>query len=241
MVEVVFTRPTTRGPEEFARLRAFPGHPIQPVFGNVGFVLDFAPYSAQYGRPVSATEDPVAWARALPQAYVQQAQVDAAIVVDTDLAQAWGQTQPARPAQAVDGAGEQLRKSPVFWWLLGSSVAMVFGGFGPWATALGFVDVSGTRGDGWFVILGGFVGCGLCAHLAFRERNSVANWQYVVLLVVAAIALLVAVVDLADISDRSEFVQPGWGLWFSLLASLSAIVAAITAMVTKPARPPRTA
>ena len=31
---------------------------------------------------------------------------------------------------------------------------MIIGGFGPWATALGFVSVSGTHGDGWIVSLG---------------------------------------------------------------------------------------
>ena len=107
-----------------------------------------------------------------------------------------------------------------------------------WATALGAFDVSGTSGDGWFLIVGGLAAGGLCVQLTVAERNPVAVWQYIVILVIAAIAALVAVVDAADIADRSGFVQPGWGLWLSMLAAFSAGAAAITALVAKPAKAP---
>jgi hypothetical protein len=239
MVEVAFTRPSAYGPQEFARLRAMPGQHIVPVFGDISFVVGFAPYSPQYGRTIAATEDPVAWARALPAAYVQQPNADATIVVDGPWPPAQAAPmQPAWPAQQPYEPGRQLRGHAVFWWLAISCGLMVIGGFAPWATALGALDVSGTVGDGWFLILGGLAGGGLCLQLALGERNPRAVWQYIVILIVAVIGFLVAVVDAADISSGGAFVQPGWGLWLSLLAAFSAGVAAITAMAVKPARAP---
>jgi hypothetical protein len=245
MVEVVFTRPTPQGPQQFARLRAVPGQHVIPVYGDIGFVIGFAPYSPQYGRTIAATEDPVAWARALPAAYAGQPGADAMIVADgpwpgQPAQPAWPPqpAQPAWPGQQHYEPGRQLRTNFIYWWLVVSCGLMVIGGFAPWATALGVVDVSGTVGDGWFLILGGLASAGLCVHLTLGERNPVAIWQYIVILVIAAIAALVAIVDAADIADRGAFVQPGWGLWLSILAAFSAGAAAITALVTKPGRAP---
>jgi hypothetical protein len=114
----------------------------------------------------------------------------------------------------------------------------VIGGFAPWATALGVVDVSGTNGDGWFLILGGLAGGGLCLQLALSERNPLANWQYIVIIVVAALGLVVALYDAVELSGKGGFVRPGWGLWLSMLAATSAGAAAITALAAKPAKPP---
>jgi hypothetical protein len=248
MVEVAFTRPTPQGPQEFARLRAVPGQHVIPVYGDIGFVIGFAPWSPQYGRTIAATEDPVAWARALPAAYAQQPGAHARIVADgpwpgqpgQPAQPAWPQqpAQPAWPAQQQYEPGRQLRTNFIYWWLVASCGLMVIGGFGPWATALGVVDISGASGDGWFLILGGLAAGGLCLQLTLGERNPGAVWQYIVILVIAGIAFLVAVVDAADIADRGAFVEPGWGLWLSMLAAVSAAAAAITALVTKPAKAP---
>lgn len=38
------------------------------------------------------------------------------------------------------------------YWALASAALMIIAGFGPWATVLVF-SVSGTSGDGWFVVV----------------------------------------------------------------------------------------
>jgi hypothetical protein len=53
-----------------------------------------------------------------------------------------------RPPEVVNRLASQ--PSP-FWFGLLACVLMVVGGVGTWATALGIVSVSGTRGDGWIV------------------------------------------------------------------------------------------
>jgi hypothetical protein len=124
----------------------------------------------------------------------------------------------------------------IFWWTAVSAVLMVVGGFGPWATALGVATVSGTHGDGWFLIIGGV----LAFALLFRQAAKPARWPMIVAALLGALGALVALVDLSDINsfgDTTIFgdvVDPAWGLYLSLIASASLIVAAIATLVRRP-------
>jgi hypothetical protein len=113
------------------------------------------------------------------------------------------------------------------------------GGFGPWATVLGF-SVAGTNGDGWFLIGGGVLAGGLLLW-----RGPAQRWPLVVAMLVAAIGALVAILDISNVSGIAEgsfledAVSPGWGLYVSLLASLSLGAAAGTTLVLRQRAPQR--
>src|SRR5215208_6190574 len=66
----------------------------------------------------------------------------------------WGEI---RPETALSrGSAQALEGQSQGWWAaVVAAAAMIIGGFGPWATALGFVSVNGTHGDGWLVIAAG--------------------------------------------------------------------------------------
>jgi len=125
-----------------------------------------------------------------------------------------------------------------FWWLLGSAALMIVGGFGPWATAFGGLSVSGTNGDGGFLIVGGVLAVALTIRHA--TRNGDAWWPMIVATVIGVICVIVAIVDLASISSITEdnellgdVLDPGWGLWMSVVAAGSLALASLTALVTR--------
>jgi uncharacterized membrane protein YeaQ/YmgE (transglycosylase-associated protein family) len=132
-----------------------------------------------------------------------------------------------------------MRSRPgIFWWTAVSALLMIVGGFGPWAS-VGAVTIKGTDGgDGWFLIVPGL----LAGFLLFRQVTKPdARWPMILTAVLGAIGALVAVVDLSDINDLAsetaffgDLVDTGWGLYLSLVASLSLIAAAIATLVRRP-------
>lgn len=125
----------------------------------------------------------------------------------------------------------------LYWWALASAGLMVVGGIAPWANAFDIITISGTDGDGWFLIVGGLLAGGLL--LVRMVNESPKTWFVVVALVLALLCVLVAIVDLADISGLADdggeglsgAVSAEWGLYLSLLASLSLSAAAIAMLV----------
>jgi hypothetical protein len=109
---------------------------------------------------------------------------------------------------------------------------MVVGGFGPWVTVLGF-SVSGTEGDGWFVIVAGAVAAGLL----FWHDAVPALWRLVLAAIAGVVGFGVAVYDwsqVESIASESEeqleglfqlAVSPGWGLILAAIASASLVAA----------------
>src|SRR5437763_16921672 len=59
---------------------------------------------------------------------------------------------PAARSEALALADRFLAQPKAFWLAGLAAVRMIVGGFAPWATALGFVSIAGTRSDGWWVI-----------------------------------------------------------------------------------------
>src|SRR4051794_21781656 len=111
-------------------------------------------------------------------------------------------------------------RQPAFWWGFLSFSLMVVGGFAPWATIFGFADVSGTRGDGWFVILGGVLGAVLLVTHANRYPSK--RWLPILGALVGSVGAVVAAIDLSDIGSVADtglgdLVDPAWGIYVSLL------------------------
>jgi uncharacterized membrane protein (UPF0136 family) len=125
----------------------------------------------------------------------------------------------------------------VFWWALASAALMVVGGFGPWAEVLDILTVSGTEGDGWFLIVGGIAAA--CLVIIRHVTESRARWFLIVSLVLAVIGVLVTIVDLADIEGMApggeaafgDAVSASWGIYVALIASLSLLAAMIVSLV----------
>jgi uncharacterized protein DUF2510 len=63
--------------------------------------------------------------------------------------------QPQMKASKSASLTEQPR---AFWLAAAGAALMIIGGLGPWATAFGTLDISGTKGDGWIVVGAGALG-----------------------------------------------------------------------------------
>jgi hypothetical protein len=91
------------------------------------------------------------------------------------------------------------------------------------------VAVSGTEGDGWFVIAAGLV----AAVLVFWHDNEPKLWKLGLLGIAGAIAFGVAAYDWSNLrqvagdEEVAALVSPGWGVILSTLAGASAVAAAI--------------
>jgi hypothetical protein len=149
--------------------------------------------------------------------------------------QEWGQVRPEAIGQSEVSASPQtsslVADQPQAWWIaVIASAAMIIGGFGPWATALGFVSVNGTQGDGWLVIVAGAAGL-LTLWAEARSRQGG-------LLVAAGLAgaggAAVAIYHLARIEsaqgeifgENVDLVDPAWGLYVSMLAGAALVIVA---------------
>ena len=118
------------------------------------------------------------------------------------------------------------------WWALASAALMVIAGFAPWATALDTISVSGTDGDGWFVIVGGAI----AGALLWRHARSGARGLAIGAAVIGALCTLIALYDLSDVNDVADaaglgsVIDPGWGLYLAIVASVSLTAASVVAL-----------
>ncbi len=118
------------------------------------------------------------------------------------------------------------------WWALASAVLMVIGGFGPWATALDTINVAGTEGDGWFVIIGGAI----AGTLLWRHAKAGARGLAIGAVVIGALCTVITLYDLSDVNNVADaaglgsVIDPAWGLYLSILASASMTAAAVAAL-----------
>jgi hypothetical protein len=115
-------------------------------------------------------------------------------------------------------------------WVLASSLAMVLGALGPWATALGF-SLDGIDGsdDGWMVIAVAVIGAGLFVRSPSARLAGV--WPMLAGLVGLAVTIYDRHVLTGEIGEDGDLAQAvvgiGWGLNVSLIASISMAAAAI--------------
>lgn len=126
-----------------------------------------------------------------------------------------------------------------FAWMSACLVAMIVGGFAPWATVFGFAELSGARGDGWFLIIGALLAAALLAWHVTKTPHR--RWQPILIGLITLVGAIVAAVDLSDIArladSELDVVDPGWGLFVSFVSSLSATAAAVLIAVVRPFAP----
>jgi hypothetical protein len=113
------------------------------------------------------------------------------------------------------------------WWTIASAALMVIGGLGPWVNAP-LLDAAGTSGDGWFLIIGGLAAGAEAARRMLAPRHLLG---IIGLALVGAVGTVVAIVDLGsfdgDNGTLAGLIHPGWGLYLSLLSSLSLCAATV--------------
>lgn len=125
-------------------------------------------------------------------------------------------------------------KRGIRWWVWISGGLMVIGGYGAWATILS-LPVSGTVGDGWFVIIAGAFGAGL--SYAMRGSRSAGAWP----LIGGVVGLAITAYDRSHLEDFINHggavpqppVHVGWGLNVALIASISMAVAGVVSLVQR--------
>ena len=156
---------------------------------------------------------------------------DAQPPVPPPPAQAGPPPPPPPPSQSpVAGAQSVLSGQPgVFWLAALSALLLIVGGFGPWATALNLVNVSGTHGDGWFAI-----GLGVFALVMLWLRAQRGTRGPVWWLVAAGVGgAILGFADRADIASKGSgdlfgehvtLVKPAWGIYMVIVASIALAV-----------------
>jgi hypothetical protein len=139
----------------------------------------------------------------------------------------WIDTPPPPGADIISGASTALGRQPgVYWLALLSAVLLVVGSFGPWATALNIVSISGTHGDGWIVIaIAAFAIAMLWRHAKTGTRGSVV-W-----VILAGIgSAIIGLVDRSDIAHKGSgdllgqhvtLVRPAWGIYMVIGAAIA--------------------
>ena len=108
--------------------------------------------------------------------------------------------------QITSGPHLRAARPAAFWWAVAAAALIIVGGVGPWATALGVVDVSGTHGDGWIVIAAGAISA---AALLVARGNGGA----IVGLLAALVATGTGAFDLNHIQSRGALVEAAWGIY----------------------------
>jgi hypothetical protein len=117
-----------------------------------------------------------------------------------------------------------------------SIVAMVIGAFGPWASVLGVITINGTDdgNDGWIVVGAAVVGAIVLGVFAWR----LWRWVLVVALLAGLAGAVTAGYDINNISNLSSddllgsgLTSKKWGIYLSLVASISLALASIGVFV----------
>jgi hypothetical protein len=123
-------------------------------------------------------------------------------------------------------------------------LAMMVGGVAQWATAWGFVSLSGTRFHGWSEVALGFLGFVMLTLHLLRG----ARFALLVAAGAGALGALQAIVTLAKLSADGavtvfgvayRYVDPSWGLYL-VLAGAIVLASSTTAtwLATSGVRPP---
>jgi hypothetical protein len=126
--------------------------------------------------------------------------------------------------------------------LLAGAAAVIVAAFLPWASVdfLGeSISKAGTDGDGVITVVFGIAAAvfGFLALGAARRR-----WHAITALVLAALVVIIAVIDIADIKSRfgdgtsgiDVEVTIGIGLWLTLAGGLAAAVGAVLVLTRTP-------
>ena len=142
-----------------------------------------------------------------------------------------GAPTPVPPARAIPGGSTLLIICAA------CALLVVIAAFLPWATALGFLSVSGVNGgDGVITLLLGIVGIALSLWGSGRILAAPGNRLVLPLLsaIAGGIVMLVGIIDLVNIGsqieDTSGLVSPGAGLVLTVVFGIAWFALAMTAI-----------
>jgi hypothetical protein len=127
-----------------------------------------------------------------------------------------------------------------FWFASLASLGLIVGGVGPWATAYGFLSVSGTSMHGWRAVMVGVVGLAMLGLHQLRGAR--------VPLLVAGVAGVLAAIQAIDtlgqinsggavtvLGQQYRYVDPAWGLYL-VFASAIVLLCAASALAWRASR-----
>jgi hypothetical protein len=139
-----------------------------------------------------------------------------------------------RPTIAAAFAGQPAS----FWLALLASLGIIIGGVGPWATAFGFMSLSGTSMHGWRAVIVGVVGL---AMLGLHQLRG-ARVPLIVAGVAGALCAIQAISTLGAIQSggaitvlgqQYRYVDAAWGLYL-VLAGAIALVCSASVLAWRP-------
>jgi hypothetical protein len=147
---------------------------------------------------------------------------------------------PVSPRQRLEIAAAFAGQPASFWFASLASLGLIVGGVGPWATAFGFLSLSGTSMQGWRSVMVGVVGL---AMLGLHQMRG-ARVPLIVAAVAGALAAVQAVATLGKINSggavtvlgqQYRYLDPAWGLYL-VLAGAIALVCSVSALVWRASR-----
>jgi len=131
----------------------------------------------------------------------------------------------APPRQRPEIAAALAAQPASLWFASLASLAMIVGGVGPWATAWGFLSLSGTSMHGWRAVFAGVVGLAMIGLHQLRGRRI----PLVVAGVAGALGAIQAIGTLGQINSGGavtvlgqeyRYVEPAWGLYLVLVGGI---------------------
>jgi hypothetical protein len=130
------------------------------------------------------------------------------------------------PRQRLESAAGFAGQPASFWLASLASLGMIVGGVGPWATAWGFLSLSGTSMQGWREVMVGLVGL---AMLGLHQLRG-ARLPLIVAAGAGALGAIQAIATLGKINSGGAFtvlgqeyryLEPAWGLYLVLAAAVT--------------------
>ena len=131
----------------------------------------------------------------------------------------------APPQQRPEIAAAFAAQPASFWSASLASLAVIVGGVGPWATAWGFLSLSGTSMHGWRAVFMGVVGLAMLALHQLRGTRI----PLLVAGVAGALGAMQAIATLGQINSNGavtvlgqeyRYVDPAWGLYLVFCAGI---------------------
>jgi hypothetical protein len=146
----------------------------------------------------------------------------------------------ASPRQRVEIAAAFAAQPASFWFASLASLGMIVGGVAPWATAFGFLSLSGTSMHGWRAVMVGVLGLAMLALYQLRG----GRLPLIVAGVAGALAVIQAIATLSKINSggamtvlgqQYRYLDPAWGLYVVLVGAI-ALVCSVSALVWRSSR-----
>jgi hypothetical protein len=130
------------------------------------------------------------------------------------------------PRQRLEVAAAFAGQPASFWFASLGSLALIVGGIGPWATAYGFLSLSGTSMHGWRAVIIGVLGL---VMLGLHQLRG-ARLPLIVAAGAGVLGAMLAITGLSKINSggvvtvfgqQYRYLDPAWGLYLVLAGSIA--------------------